>query len=160
MHEYEAYIARACKASRTAAMQRYRDLTSVECDGDQMKPEEPQSYWHILIRKLEADWYEITHLGFAVRVKYAYQVVRYHLGLRKEPVDREWEFPLWDFDFDVFPERDRGNRILAIVYASILVILLVVSAGLALAGEAPCQPEQVQVSVFPFNGSHAMSANK
>lgn len=107
-----------------------------------MKPREPYSAWDRFVIKIECDWYDLTQLGFALRVRYAYQVVRYYLGLRKDPV--VWdssEFSWVDFSYIsdqcADPGTKRHNHILAIVYALVFAVLLGVSAGLALTGNTP-----------------------
>jgi hypothetical protein len=55
---------------------------------------------HRLWLKIDADWYEVTHLGLAAKLKYWLQVGLFHLGLRDEPVD-PFFFPELEWDFDI-----------------------------------------------------------
>jgi hypothetical protein len=124
------------------------------------EPEEPESYWALFVRKIDTDWYEFTHLGFSVRVRYAYQVARYYLGLRKDPVDRDMEFPEWDWDFDFIAEERPANRRLALAYALVIATLLAVSAGLALAGEDLHVPFRVLGGPLLSSDGHTTNTTK
>jgi len=113
---------------------------------------EPISVFDVLISRVKADWYEVAHLGLAAQVKCRLARLSYVLSLRKRPVDQAMEFPELEWDLDCGDaDQHRRDRRLAVAYSLILGILLAISAGLAVAGEA-CQAAEVIESFYKNEG--------
>ena len=62
-------------------------------------PRSIEEIFELICAKVDRDWYEVTEMGFVARLSYWYQVGKYHLGLRKDPVNKDAEFTTMDFSF-------------------------------------------------------------